>query len=143
VGVNGRLGQAIAPVGAAAICLGVWGVMSRLRESGGILRVAVVVLALIFFWGFCVLIGSVLGVIFGESAEKWTRAGMLFVAFCAGVIGLLLLGLASRIDHADGVLHGLAVALRFFAAAAFWVLIGSALGAIFGKLPEIEMAEGD
>jgi hypothetical protein len=141
--VNGRLRHTIAAVAAAAVCLTVWSVVSGLRESGGIVRVAVVVLALIFFWAFCVLVGSLLRVVFGEPTEKWTRAGMLSVASCAAVIGLSFLGLARQIDHAGGVFHGLAVGLRFFAAAAFWVLIASALGAIFGRLPEIEMAEGD
>ena len=143
MGVNARLRHALVAVASAAICLTVWGVVSRIRESGGVARVAVVVLALIFFWAFCVLAGSLVRIVFGEPTENWTRAGMLSVASCAAVIGLLFLGLARQIDHAGGVFDGLAVGLRFFAAAVFWVLIASAMGAIFGRLPEIEMAEGD
>jgi hypothetical protein len=138
--VNGRLVLVVVAIGASAVSLTAWGVLSWLGD-GRIRSILTVPIWLIYFMGLCALISSVFELIFGD--DDWTRLSYLFVAFCAGVFGAGLLALASRVDHAGGVLHGLAIGLRFFGMAAIWVLIGCGLAAIFGKLPEIEMAEGD
>ena len=110
--------------------------------DGRLRSILVVPLAMAFFMGFSLLAGSVLEVIFGGGAEEPTRARMFLAALGAAMFGLALLALASSLEHV-GHVHALAFGLRFLAAAGFWTFLGCLLGAIFGKLPESEMAEGD
>lgn len=134
--VDGRRGAAVIATAAYAGCLAVAAVLSVL--DGRARSMLIVPLALVFFWGYTVLIWGLVGVIFGERQEEATRAGMLFVGVCAAMVGLGLLALATKVDS-DAVRYG----LRFLSSAGFWVCLGMLLGAIVGKLPEVEMAEGD
>jgi len=138
VSVNGRLSQAIVAVGAAVLCLTAWGVLSLL--DGRLRSILIVPLALAFFWGLAVLLGSVVGVIFGDPPGEWTRLGMLTVGVCAAMSSALLFGIASVYD-AGG--HAIDVALQAVGSLGFWVSIAALMGAIFGELPEIGMSEGD
>ena len=133
--MDGRRGAAVAAIAACSGCLAVAALLSVL--DGQVRSILVVPLGVAFFGEFAVVIGSVFGVIFGEPEEA-TRAGMLLVGICAAMVGVGLLALARWIDS-DAVRYG----LRFLAAAGFWVCLGAIAGAIFGKLPEIGMAEGD
>ena len=136
--VSGRLGQAVAAVGAALLCVTVWCALSLL-DGGRLRSILIVPLAMIFFWGLAVLLRGVVGVIFGHPAEGWTRRGMLAVGLCAAMFGVLLIGIASWHDcggHVDRT-------LQVVASLGFWVSIAAFIGAIFGELPEIGMAEGD
>jgi Kef-type K+ transport system membrane component KefB len=138
--VDGRLDAAIGAGVACVVSLGTAGLLSVL--DGRPRSILIVPLAIVYFGGFAVLAGSVLVVIFGERDDEPRRGAMLLAAVCAAVFGLTLLALASSLEH-TGHLHVAAYALRFLAAAGFWVTLGCLLGAVFGKLPEIEMAEGD
>jgi hypothetical protein len=138
--VNGRREAAIVAVVACLVSLGAAGVLGVL--DGPARSILIVPLALVFFSGFAVLAGSVLVVIFGERDKEPKRPAMLLAAVCATIVGLTFLALASSAEQ-SGHLHATAYGLRFFAAAGFWVSIGCLLGAVFGKLPESEMAEGD
>jgi FtsH-binding integral membrane protein len=132
------VGPAIVAVAACLGCLALSGVSSLL--DGRLRSILLVPLAIAFFWGFVALVGSVLAVIFSEGDEEPTRLRMLFAAAYAVTFALAFLALASLLDPH---VHAVAFGLRFLAAAGFWVFIGCVLGAIFGKLPEIGMAEGD
>jgi hypothetical protein len=136
--VSGRLGQAVAAVGAALLCVTVWGALSLL-DDGRLRSILIVPLAVIFFWGLAVLLRGVVGVIFGHRAEKWTRLGMFVVGVCAAMFGVLLIGIASWHDGGGPVDRTLQVVASF----GFWVSATALLGAIAGELPEIGMAEGD
>jgi hypothetical protein len=137
--VNGRLGRAVVAVGAAVLCLAAWGVLSLL-DDGRLRSILIVPLAVTFFWGLAALLGSVVGVIFGDPGEEWTRLGMLAVGICAAMFGGLLIGVASWHDVGG---HAIEVALRAVGSLGFWVSITALAGAIFGELPEIGMSEGD
>jgi hypothetical protein len=138
--VNGRLVAAIVAVLASLVSLGAAGVLGVV--DGRPRSILTVPLSIVFFCGLAVLAGSVLVVIFGERDEEPKRVAMLLAAVCATIVGLTLLALANSAEH-SGHPHAAAYALRFFAGAGFWVSIGCLLGAVFGKLPESEMAEGD
>ncbi len=110
-------------------------------DDGRLRSILIVPLAVTIFWGLAALLGSVVRVIFGDPAEEeWTRPAMLAVGICAAMFGVLLIGIA-RWHHGGG--HAIDVALQAMATLGFWVSIAAVMGAIFGKLPEIEMAEGD
>ena len=134
--VDCRRGAAVIAIAAYGGCLAVAALLSGL--DGRARSILIVPLALAFFWGFALLIGSLCRVIFGERPEEWTRAGMLFVAVSSALVALCLLALESRADWAP-----LEYGLGFLAAAGSWVCLGALMGAIFGELPEIGMAEGD
>jgi hypothetical protein len=134
--VDGRRGAAVTALAAWAGCLAVLAVLSVL--DGRPRSILVVPLAVAFFSGLAVLIGSVCGVIFGERPEEWTRAGMLLVAVCAATTGAGLMALANWSDS-DAIRYGVGL----LGAAGVWVCIGAVMGAIFGRLPETGMAEGD
>jgi hypothetical protein len=138
VRVNGRLGQAIVAVGAAVLCLTAWGVLTLLE--GRLRSILIVPLALAFFWGLALLLGSVVGVTFGDPPGEWTRLGMLTVAVCTAMFGALLFGVAGLYD-AGG--YAIDVASQVVGGLGVWVSIAALMGAIFGELPEIEMSEGD
>ena len=139
VSVNGRLGQAVVAAGAAAFCLTTWGLLSWLGESR-LRSILIVPLGLAFYWGLAAVLGSVVGLIFGDPAAEPTRLGMLVVGICSAMFGALLIGIAAWLD-AGG--HTVDFALQVIASLGFWVSLTTLLGAIFGKLPEIGMAEGD
>jgi hypothetical protein len=134
--VDGRRGAAITAIAAYGGCLAVSAVLSVL--DGRARSILVFPLGLAFFWGFALLIGSVCGVIFGEPPEEWTRAGMLLVAVCAAITAAGLIALANWSDSA-AITYGLGL----LGGAGAWVCLGAGMGAIFGSLPEIGMAEGD
>ena len=136
--MSGRLGQAVAAVGAALLCITVWGALGLL-DGGRLRSIFIVPLAVIFFFGLAVLLRGVVGVIFGHPAEGWTRRGMFAVGLCAAMLGVLLIGISSWHDgggHVDRT-------LQVIASLGFWVSVAAFMGAIFGELPEIGMAEGD
>jgi hypothetical protein len=120
------------------ICITAWGALSLL-DDGRLRSILIVPLAVIFFWGLAVLLSGVVGVIFGHPAEGWTRRGMLAVGVSAATFGVLLFGIASWYDG-GGHVHR---TLQVVASLGFWVSFTAILGAIFGELPEIGMAEGD
>lgn len=134
--VDGRLGRAIFALGAYAGCLGLLGVLTLVH--GRAHSILIVPLAIGFFWCFCVLIGSVMGIIFGEEPEDWTRSGMLAAAISAALFDAVLWELESMID-----VRAVAAAIGLVASGAAWIVIGALFGAISGRLPEMEMAEGD
>lgn len=139
VNVNGRLGQAVVAADPAALCLTTWGLLSWLGE-GRLRSILIVPLALAFFSGLAEVLGSVVGLIFGDPEAEPTRLAMLVVGICSAMFGALLIGVANWLD-AGG--HTVEVALQVIASLGFWVSLTALLGAIFGKLPEIGMAEGD
>jgi hypothetical protein len=134
--VDGRRGAGVIAIAAYGGCLAVVAVVTVL--DGRVRSILVVPLALAFYWGFSVLIGSVCAIIFSERSEDWTRGGMLVVAVGAAMVALGFLALANWIGsvavmYAFGLLSG----------TGFWVCLAALGGAIFGRLPEIGMAEGD
>jgi hypothetical protein len=134
--VDGRRSAAVIAVATYGGCLAVAPVFTVL--DGQARSILVVPLALAFFWGFAVLIGSLCAIIFGDRSEDWTRGGMLLVAACSAMAALGLLALANWIDSVP-VTYGLGL----LSAAGFWVCLAALMGAIFGDLPEVGMAEGD
>jgi FtsH-binding integral membrane protein len=134
--MDGRRGAAVIAIAAYGGCLAIAGLSTVLE--GRARSVLIIPLALAFCWGFAVLIGSVLGVIFGERPEESTRVGMLFVAVCAALVAASLFMLADKTDS-SAVEFG----VGFLGAAAAWVCLGALMGAIFGELPEVGMSEGD
>ena len=154
--MDGRRGAAVVALAACAWCLAVAGLSSLLE--GRARSILIIPLALAFFWGFALLIGSVFGVIFGEGceectrvgercevctgvgdrSEECTRVGMLLVAVCAALVAASLFILEGKTDS-DALEYG----LEFLGAAAAWVCLGALMGAIFGELPEVGMSEGD
>jgi hypothetical protein len=138
--VGGRRGPAIVAGVACAGCVALYAILSVL--DGRARSILILPLALAFFWGFSVLAASVLELIFGGRDEEPTRAQMSLAAAGATVAALALLALAGSLDSI-AQLHAVAAGARLIATAAFWVSLGCVAGAIFGKLPESGMSEGD
>jgi Kef-type K+ transport system membrane component KefB len=138
--VNGRRDAAIIGVCACLLSLGSAGVLGVL--NGRPRSILIIPLAIAFFWGLAALAGSVLVVIFGERDEEPKRLAMFLAAVCATIVALMLLAVANSLER-TGHVHAAVYGLRFLAGAGFWVTLGCLLGALFGKLPESEMAEGD
>jgi CBS domain containing-hemolysin-like protein len=136
-GVESRAGSAIVAGGACAGCLAVYAVLTAL--DGLARSILIVPLAVAFFWGLAVLVGSALRVIFGEN-EGPKRASMLLAATGAAACAAFLLWFASSLEPHT---HAVTAGLRVVAGAGIWVSVGCLLGSIFGKLPDVEMAEGD
>lgn len=134
--MDGRRRAGVIAIAAYGGCLAVVTVATVL--DGRARSILLVPLAFAFYWGFTVLIGSVCTIVFGEHSEDWTRGGMLVVAVGAVMVALALLALANRIDSV-----AMTYGLGLLSGTGFWVCLAALGGAIFGRLPEIGMAEGD